>query len=228
MIKTNNTAFQISKYDDQNSTNGMSYIDIGKCEEIIKKKYNISESLIILKTDIKNDDSTATYVQYEIYNPYNLAKIELDICKDTTTTIKSPTKLEPEVISMYDNMQEQGYNLFNSSDSFYNDICTRYTTEYGTDMVISDRKKIIDKYNNVPLCQVNCTFVSYNSTTNRTTCICPLKITNITLEIMDILFGKRDLFKDFYMTLSYSNIQRFLYDFVKFKFWSYEMLQIII
>ena len=134
-----------------------------------------------------------------------MEKIELDICKDTTTTIQSPTKLEDEAILLYDNMQDQGYNLFNSSDSFYNDICTRYTTQYGTDMIISDRKKILDKYNKVPLCQVNCTFVSYNSTTNMTTCICPVKTTNITLEIMDILFGKRDLFKDFYMTLSNSN-----------------------
>ena len=207
VIKTDNAAFQVSKYDDQNSNNVLSYIDIGKCEEIIKKKFNISESLIILKTDIKNDDSTATYVQYEIYNPYNLEKIELDICNDTKTTIKAPTKLEDEAKLLYDNMQEQGYNLFNSSDSFYNDICTRYTTEYGTDMIISDRKKILAKYNDVPLCQVNCTFVSYNSTTNMTTCICPMKTTNISLEIMDILFGKTDLLNDFYMTFSYSNFR---------------------
>jgi len=207
VIKTDNAAFQVTKYDDQNSNNTLSYVDIGKCEEIIKHKYNISESLIILKTDIKNDDSTATYVQYEIFNPYNLAKIELDICKDTTTTIKAPTILEDKAKELYDNMQEQGYNLFNSSDSFYHDICTRYTTEYGTDMIISDRKKILEKYNSVPLCQDNCVFATYDTSTNLTTCICQVKTKNITLEIIDILFGKRDLIKDFYLVFSYSNFR---------------------
>ena len=209
VIKTDNVAFQISKYDEQNSNNTLSYINIGKCEDIIKQKYNISkqESLIILKTDIKNANLTATYVQYEIYNPINLTKIDLDICKDTKATIKTPTKLTDEAITLYDNLQEQGYNLFNSSDSFYQDICTRYTTEYGTDMIISDRKQILDKYNDIPLCQADCTFVYYNISSNMTTCSCPIQIKNITLELIDILFGRRDLLKGFYMSLSYSNFR---------------------
>ena len=209
VIKTDNAAFQISKYDEQNSNNTLSYINIGKCEDIIKQKYNIpkGESLIILKADIKNANSTATYVQYEIYNPINLTKIELDICKDIKAIIKAPTKLADEAISLYDNLQEQGYNLFNSSDSFYHDICTRYTTEYGTDMIISDRKQILDKYSDAPLCQADCTFEYYNTSNNMTTCSCPMQIKNITLELIDILFGRRDLMKGFYMSLSYSNFR---------------------
>ena len=209
VIKTDNVAFQISKYDDQNSNNMLSHINIGKCEEIIRKKYNIAkeDSLILLKADIKNANLTSTYVQYEIYNPYNLSKIDLDICQNTTTIIKTPTKLKDETISLYDNMQEQGYNLFNSSDSFYHDICTRYTTEYGTDMIISDRKQILDKYNDVPLCQDDCTFEYYNISSNVTTCSCPMQIKNITLELIDILFGRRDILKGFYISLSYSNFR---------------------
>ena len=210
VIKTDNAAFQISKYNQQNTNNNtLSYIDIGDCEEIIKKKFNISknDSLIILKADIKNKDLSATYVQYEIYEPYNLNKIELDICKNTTATIKTPTNLSHEAILLYDDLQKQGYNLFNSSDSFYNDICTRYTTQYGTDMIISDRKQLLDKYNDVPLCQADCTFEYYNISSNMTTCKCPMQIKNITLELINILFGRRDLLKSFYMTLSYSNFR---------------------
>jgi hypothetical protein len=209
VIKTGNAAFQISKYDEQNSNNTLSYIDIGKCEDIIKQKYNIpkEESLIILKSDIKNANLTSTYVQYEIYNPLNLTKIDLDICKDTKTIIKTPTNLTDEAISLYDNLHKQGYNLFNSSDAFYHDICTRYTTEYGTDMIISDRKQILEKYNDAPLCQEDCTFEYYDTISNMTTCNCPMQIKNITLELIDILFGRKNLMKGFYMSLSYSNFR---------------------
>jgi hypothetical protein len=209
VIKTDNVAFQISKYNEQNSNNTLSYIDIGKCEDIIKQKYNIpkEESLIILKSDIKNVNLTSIYVQYEIYNPLNLSKIDLDICKDTKTIIKTPTNLTDEAISLYDNLHKQGYNLFNSSDAFYHDICTRYTTEYGTDMIISDRKQILEKYNDAPLCQEDCTFEYYDTISNMTTCNCPMQIKNITLELIDILFGRKSLMKGFYMSLSYSNFR---------------------
>ena len=36
-------------------------------------------------------------------------------------------------------MRESGYDIFDKSISFYNDICTKYTTENGTDIILSDR-----------------------------------------------------------------------------------------
>ena len=51
-----------------------------------KKKYNIKEEdeLIIFKTDMHSDNSSSIQVQYEIYNPYTLGPIPLDVCKDVT------------------------------------------------------------------------------------------------------------------------------------------------
>ena len=86
--------------------------------------------LIILKTDIKADNLTKTYVQYEIYDPRNLNRLDLSICKNTIS-ISAPIELDNSISSLYDNMKESGYNLFNENDSFYNDICSIYTSENG-------------------------------------------------------------------------------------------------
>ena len=62
-----------------NDNPNISSIDLGKCEELIKYNEGLSEEdqLIILKTDIKSEDLSITYVQYEIYNPITLELISL-------------------------------------------------------------------------------------------------------------------------------------------------------
>ena len=76
-----NVIFQISKLEDQ-TDDGISTIDLGKCEELFRKKYLISdeESLIICKSDIKNYHLYTAYVQYEIYHPNTLELLDLSVC----------------------------------------------------------------------------------------------------------------------------------------------------
>ena len=208
-IKTGNAAFHITEYDNQTNNYNISSVDLGICEEIIKNIYGIpeEESLIIFKSDIKNEDLTATYVQYEIFDPCTLQKIDLDICKDIPVTINSTNNLDEKAIILYDSLQEYGYNLFNSDDIFYNDICSRYTSENGTDMTLNDRKKLLVEYSNIPLCQANCSFMFYNSSNNMTTCSCPIQTKNTTLEKSSILFNKTLLFNTFYLSISNSNFR---------------------
>ena len=74
IIKTDNVIFQVSTHEDQkNSDNAdISSIDLGICEETLKIKNNIpmEESLIILKTDIKSEDLSQTYVYYEVSSEF--------------------------------------------------------------------------------------------------------------------------------------------------------------
>jgi hypothetical protein len=97
VIETENVILQISTLNDQknNLNPNVSSIDLGECENMLKAKYNISErdSLIVLKTDIKSPDLSSTYVQYEIYNPYTLEYIPLDICNDVKININIPITL---------------------------------------------------------------------------------------------------------------------------------------
>ena len=63
-------------------------------------------------------------------------------------------------------MSNSGYDLFNLNDSFYNDICSTYTTQDGTDLTLLDRKKIIyDKNTNISMCQEGCILLNSISST---------------------------------------------------------------
>ena len=81
IYKTNNVVFQISKLKEQQKGENVniSSIDFDECEEKIKGKYiiNNEDHLIIFKIDIHSENSTAIFVQYEIYNPYALNPIPL-------------------------------------------------------------------------------------------------------------------------------------------------------
>ena len=209
VIKTKNTAFQITYYNNQTNNDNLSYVDIGICEELIKTKYDIpkEESLIILKIDIISQELSSIYVQYEIYHPYTLQKINLSICENISATINVKTSLTDKDIDLYNSLKEYGYNYFDSNDNFYNDICSLYTSKDGTDVLLSDRQKLLNDQKNVSFCQQNCYFISYNSTINMANCSCSIQTENTTLDTEDIIFMKNFLVKSFYVTLSNSNFR---------------------
>ena len=79
--------------------------------------------------------------------------------------------INDDTISLYDSLSESGYNLFDCEDDFYNDICSIYTSENGTDMTLEDRKKEIYSISgNKTMCQTGCIFESYNKTTKKAKC----------------------------------------------------------
>ena len=97
----------------------------------------------MLKMDLKNSSLSATFVQYEIYNPNTLDLVSLDVCKDIPITLNMPVYLDNRTETLYLSLGELGYNIFNISDSFYNDICSKYTAQNGADMILSKRKNVI-------------------------------------------------------------------------------------
>jgi len=113
--------------------------------------------------------------------------------------------LSHEIESLYESLTKSGYNLFNSNDSFYNDICSPYTSEKGIDIPMSDRQNEI--YNNIKdytICQNNCSFVNYNSSNKKSKCECHAQIEEIKTETKLINY-KNELFISFYKTLKHSN-----------------------
>ena len=187
LIKTPSIAFQLTELDYQKNNNlNISIIDIGECEQKIKKEFNISKEydLIIFKIDIYNFDKTLTYVQYEIYDPITFKQLDLDICKDIPINITISATLDSEVLLVYRDLNNKGYNLFNSNDFFYNDICTPYTTINNTDMLLIDRKTdIYNKYANLTICQENCDLSSYNDNFKKASCFCNIQSENTTIDL---------------------------------------------
>ena len=211
IISAENIIYQISSlHEQQNDDSEISSIYLGECEQIIKDEYNLTddEDLIVLKTDIKNDDLTMTFVQYEVYNPRNLKIISLEPCKNTSIIIKVPVNLNERTEIIYDSLSQSGYNLFDLNDDFYNDICSTYTTENGTDVTLADRKNTIYNLNaNVTLCQEGCQFQLYNSTTKKSQCDCLVQTQETKTNITEINFGTPSLKDEFFNTLNNSNFR---------------------
>ena len=176
LIKTPSVAFQLTSLDYQKNNNlNLSIVDLGQCEIKLKKHYTISEEddLIIFKIDIQDSDKSLTYVQYEIYHPFTLEQLDLTVCQNEIINITIPANLDSETINIYQNLQNSGYNLFNSNDKFYNDICSKYSSINNTDILLIDRKTdFYDKYANITICQKNCNLQSYHDNSKSVSCFC--------------------------------------------------------
>ena len=188
-----------------------SKVDLGECENKLKKKYNISDeySLIIFKIDIENSDKSYTFVQYEVFNPETYRQLNLDICDNIMINITIPAKIDNETLFLYERLKSYGYNLFDADDKFYNDICTKYTTENNTDMLLSDRKNdIFSKYGNKSICQDGCYLGSYNNSLEEATCQCKVQTTSTDLDLnIRIRFNMKGLNQAFFKTLNNSNFR---------------------
>ena len=214
IIKTENVIMQLSTSEDQKKSDNpeVSNIDLGECENLLKIENNIplEDSLIIFKTDIKTEDFSATYVAYEIFNPYTLQKLNLTVCQNAqkSISISIPIQLNDNVESLANSLNDFGYDLFNENDSFYNDICTTYTSINGSDMLLYDRKKdIYEVSQNQTMCQKGCIFQSYNLTNRKAKCDCSINNEIVTKLDIDDLFDERKIAKSFYNTLKNSNFQ---------------------
>ena len=210
LIEIENAIFQMSTLEVQKNTNNpnVSSIDLGECEKLLKEQEGLSEDddLIVLKVDIINEELSSTYVQYEIYNPIKLTLIPLGICNEKPIMINVPITLDENRKSTCDSLCQSGYDLFNLNDSFYNDICTTYTTENGTDLTLSDRKKLIfDQNGNISMCQEGCSFQSYNCTTKKVKCDCSIQLEEIITDVSKINFDKTEIYESFFTTLKNSN-----------------------
>ena len=212
IIKTENVVMQLSTFEDQKDCDDpdVSNIDLGECENILKDANNISrdDSLIVFKTDIKTEDLSNTYVVYEIYNPYTLAKLDLKVCKEVQISVSVPVKLDGNMESLINSLSGTGYNIFNENDSFYNDICSTYTSENGTDVLLSDRKNdILTISQNQTMCQTGCELQSYNITSKKAKCDCSVKVETVNNLDIENLFDQKEIVQKFYSTLTNSNFK---------------------
>ena len=200
-------------------TNSTSILDLSQCSAILKKKYGLSdaEDLMIVKGDVISQLTNQQYigsdVEYQIFSSSLGAFLPLQDCKQVDASAKIMSFLNTSnIIGSFQNKLsglEQGYNQFDVNSPFYNDICTPFTNEYGTDVLLDDRRfDYFTEENN--FCQEGCKFDGYNETSGYFGCKCPIKDsiggsfeTEYTTEKMEI----PDSFYQRY--LGYSNIKVF-------------------
>ena len=168
IVNNNNIIFQITSAYNQkkNEYNNISSINIGECENILRKHYNLSDdmNLLIFKVEYFIPGFLIPIIEYEIYddsNPKN--KLNLTLCENVKININIPVSIDENNLFKYD-----------PSSAFYNDICFPYTTEYKTDITLKDRRKeFIDK--NMSLCENNCEYKGYDNNKKISKCECSIK-----------------------------------------------------
>ena len=167
IVKERGTTYQITSSNNQNNENyeDLSTIKLGVCEDKLKDKYHINknQSLIIFKIEHNIPGILIPIISYEIYDPLNKTKLELDVCKDILIDLNIPVDINSDEIIKYDPDSE-----------YYTDECYPYTTENGTDIIINDR---INEYknNNMSLCEKHCEFNGYEENAKKAKCKCKAK-----------------------------------------------------
>ena len=190
--------------EDANNDYNLSMIDLEDCIKSLKDEYHFDENtnLIILKYEKLSNAALEKNVQYEIFEPYNKTQLNKSICKKDSFYLYIPTTLSEETQNLYEDLKKYGYDLFNINDPFYQDICTKYKSKDGTDVLLSDRKNYY--YNNQDIiCQSNCSYSSFLIEKQIMKCQC-----NIVSEKIDVKnehFKKEKIITSFYEVLKYSN-----------------------
>ena len=213
--------------------NNISSIDLNECEDILKKEYNISDPLTILKIDLKRKDTPTTQVEYLIINPENGDILNISKCDNVKIDIYSPSNFSQDYHNLIIQMKEQGYDIFDPKDPFYNDICSPYNSENDTDVLLIDRKK--DFYNpNLSLCEDICEYKHFDIKVSKVKCECDKK-TEIIIDSSKRGFSPIILFENFYSFKKYTNYKvlkclHLAFDFNRFKnnIGSYIILSIIL
>ena len=202
-----NIIYQITSTFNQNNKlyNNISIIKLKECENRLKTYYQLDEnkSFIILKIDNYEEGLLMPIVEYEVYHPDNFQKIDLDICENITIEISLPVSIDEDELYKY-----------NSSSDYYNDKCYPYTSENGTDVILSDRQ-LDYVYNNLSICESNCKLEKYDNTTKYASCNCEIK--NEINIIKDITIDKDKLFNSFIDIKSMMNLEVLKCYYVLFK-----------
>ena len=126
---------------------------------------DVNEELIIFKIDTYLPGFNIPMIEYVIFSQNGKIKFDLNSCNGIPIQYQIPISINKSELFKYD-----------SSNTFYNDECSQYTTDHGTDMTLYDRKNEYND-NNLSLCEANCEFkgYSYNSLKLKVECECKIK-----------------------------------------------------
>ena len=202
LISSNNIVYQIKTSKIKNKYNNISNIYFGECETTLKQENNI-DYFIILKIDIKINDIMPAKVEYEVFDPNTKEKLDLSVCHNKIN-IEVPLTLDNNSLELFQKFYDNGIDILNKHDPFYNDIFKIFTTDDNTDIILSDRRTEYYKGNEL-LCEKGCIYNSYDLKSQLVNCDCSIKLNIINKISNDINLVKEDL-SSFFNIKTYANI----------------------
>ena len=147
----------------------ITYVDLGECKEKLKYAYKLPNDteLYVIGIDTPNlyGNSTINVFNYEIYLKNGTQLEDLSACDDTKIKISSRIK-DLNAAHFFEAMKfyEQGYDIYNKSNSFYQDYCAP-AQDNGNDITLIDRGKYY--YPNASICNDGCIYNMVNFETKR-------------------------------------------------------------
>ena len=184
MTFTFTSKFLQDKEENSNSTN-IIMNNLGECENILKEFYNISEEskLYILKIDKEQKGKNYPQIEYQVFYPSISGKMEilnLSLCDGTDIELSIPIVINFTI------------DKYNPQSNYYNDICSKATSESNTDIPLGDRRnEFINK--NMSLCEENCELAEYDNNKKRVKCSCNAKKS---LSLDNIELNGKNLFEN--------------------------------
>ena len=164
--------------------NGISGIEFGNCIEVLKDEYRIQngENLIVVEIESKEDKEKNKYldkskdrvdlgkdVEIAVYD-YNGNMLNLGFCEEEITIIKYIGDLEDVDILNAKDLANQGIDVFDAQDPFFNDICHPFKNENDSDITLKDRRS--DIFQNVSFCGDECVYDGIDYELMAANCIC--------------------------------------------------------
>ena len=179
-------------------------IELGDCESKLREANGITGnlSLIIYKFYKNTGLAKDRELQFEVYNPYNFAKLNLSICD--SIDVYTPVDLSQDP-NIYQNIIDQGFDPFDLNDKFYREICTQYESENGTDVLLDSREEYYySPIVNETSCQGNCHYSAYSLDSKYLICEC--EVNNDGIVTLDVKhFDEKNVAYSFYSSLKLSN-----------------------
>ena len=196
-VNEDNTTFEITTSENEKknyNNNNITSIILGECETVLRTQYEIENnmSLIILKSGISLQNLLMPLIKYKVFNPKTKQSLNLSYCEKMFINISIPVSINEEDIFKHD-----------PSSDYYNNKCFSYTTENKTDIILDDRR---NEYinNNMFLCEEDCKYGNYNSTTKKVTCECKVREKERLFE--NIQIDKNKLINNFKNISSFLNL----------------------
>ena len=163
-------------------------INMTSCENKLRQDNSISDDkdLIILKIDLRRNDTASTQVEYRIYEPNTWKPIEITECDNII--IQTPIWVDDDYKKKIKELYLKRFNIFDINEKFYSDLCYPYHAEdFNADMTLEKRQRVFYYYN-ANLCEKSCTFVDLDLDNFQAICDCAIK------KEIDLDITKQDIF----------------------------------
>ena len=172
-LKGDDYSIKVAPMGQNQQEEGATSIDFRECEQKLREYYNLGNdtNLTVFQTETtsSNEKRLTNKVQYVVYDENNTL-LNLSVCEDQQIRVNYAIKEDSDFnLTKYSYFEDQGIDILNSSEPFFNDICYPYS-DGTSDMILSDR--INEIYQNYSLCDSGCEYEGLNATTGVISCSC--------------------------------------------------------